>query len=359
MQRAALILSVLLAGATGALAQESPPPTAAERAHAVDTLIRRMDHYVLSEHKPAVVAKLRADRARYVAIQDPEAFRTAINKDLYAVSRDKHLQVWINRSTAPQGAPPSEADQKLQERRQGHGIDAVRRLPANIGYLRLLYFSGDPDSGEAIDRAMAVLGDSDALILDLRKNGGGGEAALNRLMSHMAPRPLELAALHMRVCEPPPANAPDGCVQKPAREVRRRWADTVAQPQFAGKPIYVLTSRDTFSAAEEAAYDLQQEKLAVIVGETTGGGANPSATMDLGERFVVIMPLAESRHPQSGRNWDGVGVKPDVAVPADQALAEAYRRALAAPVGNDPGLAEARTRAAADVQGALSGDAGL
>jgi C-terminal processing protease CtpA/Prc len=136
---------------------------------------------------------------------------------------------------------------------------------------------------------------------------------------------MRLEDIRMRRCAPDPAD-PEGCVQDGSRDVLERYADAVAAPAFPTQPVYVLTSGGTFSAAEAVAYDLQAEGRATVVGEATGGGANPSIAMDLGPWFTVIMPIGEARHPATGTNWEGVGVRPDVAVPADEALAEALRR---------------------------------
>lgn len=361
MKRAALILTALLAGATGVLAQESPRPTTAERAQAVDTLIRRMDHYVLQEHKPAVTAKLRAGKARYVAIHDPHKFAQAITADLMAVTKDKHLQVWVDGPAPPPqeaGAPPPSPE--AQEAARGHGVAAVRRLPGNVGYLRLNSFSGAPGAAKAMDLAMGLLKDTDALVIDLRRNGGGGEVAIRRLTAHFFAQPTELETISWRECAPPPPNQPDACTQV-ARRVDRRWSDKIDAPAYAGdKPVYVLTSADSFSAAEAFAYHLQQEGRGTVVGAVTGGGANPSAMMGLGKGFSMVMPIGQTTHPKSGKNWEGVGVKPDVAVPADRALAEAYRRSLAAmKVGGDVGLNEERKAALADVDAVLQREAAL
>jgi len=130
----------------------------------------------------------------------------------------------------------------------------------------------------------------------------------------------------MRRCAPDPAD-PEGCVQDGSRDVQVRLADAVPVPAFPTQPVYVLTSRGSFSAAEAVAYDLQAAGRATIVGEVTGGGANPSIAMDLGPWFTVIMPIGVARHPLTGTNWEGVGVTPDVPVPADRAPEEALRLA--------------------------------
>jgi len=102
--------------------------------------------------------------------------------------------------------------------------------------------------------------------------------------------------------------------------------DTLAGRRFGGdKPVYVLTSAHTFSAAEEFAYDLQALKRVTVVGETTAGGAHPASEGRLGDHFAISVPWGNSINPITGTNWEGVGVVPDVKVSADEALAAALK----------------------------------
>lgn len=328
-QGPAAVLAQEAAASGSAAATPHAAITEAHRVRALDTLDRRLAHYVRRDRTPAIRARLAGRRAAYLALTDPEAFRQAVNADLLAVSGDKHLQVWIEprsrNEVIAEGPPPTMEQMGAEEARNGFGVREARVLDGGIGYLDLAWFSGHPDAGAAIDAALAKLAGSRALILDLRRNGGGGEAALKRLMGHLAPEPMRLEDIVMRRCAPDPAD-PEGCLQDGSSEVQERYADAVAVPAFPTQPVYVLTSRDSFSAAEAAAYALQATGRAVVIGEVTGGGANPSMTMDLGPWFTVVMPIGEARHPATGTNWEGVGVRPDVAVPADGALDEALRR---------------------------------
>jgi hypothetical protein len=327
---AAVLAQEAAAGAAEAAVGADPRAaiTAAHRERALDTLDRRLAHYVMRERTPAIRARLAARRAAYLELADPEAFRQAINADLLAVSGDRHLQVWIEPRSRDEvlaeGPPPTLEQMGAEEARNGFGVREARVLEGGVAYLDLAWFSGHPDAGAAIDAAMAKLAGSRALMLDLRRNGGGGEAALKRLMGHLAPAPMRLEDIEMRRCAPDPADV-EGCLQDGSREVQERLADAVAAPAFPSQPVYVLTSRDSFSAAEAVAYDLQASGRATVVGEATGGGANPSIAMDLGPWFTVIMPIGEARHPTTGANWEGVGVRPDVAVAAERALDEALR----------------------------------
>ncbi len=102
--------------------------------------------------------------------------------------------------------------------------------------------------------------------------------------------------------------------------------DTVSSRRFGGtKPVYVLTSHATFSAAEALAYDLQARHRATIVGETTGGGAHPVRGRRIDEHFMIAVPYARAINPVTHTNWEGVGVTPDVKAPASDALATALR----------------------------------
>jgi C-terminal processing protease CtpA/Prc len=82
------------------------------------------------------------------------------------------------------------------------------------------------------------------------------------------------------------------------------------------RPVYILTSRDTFSAAEDFAYSMQTQKRAIIVGEVTRGGAHPLASFRLNSHFLAAIPVRESISPLTQSNWEGVGVRPDIVVPA-------------------------------------------
>jgi C-terminal processing protease CtpA/Prc len=89
----------------------------------------------------------------------------------------------------------------------------------------------------------------------------------------------------------------------------------------------VLTSDRTFSGGEEFAYNLKHFGRATIVGETTVGGAHPTEPVELPRDFVMGVPNARPVHPVTGTNWEGSGVEPDIAVPAETALEVALRRA--------------------------------
>jgi C-terminal processing protease CtpA/Prc len=170
-------------------------------------------------------------------------------------------------------------------------------------------------AGDVIAAAMTLVAQGDALIIDLRRNGGGMESA-NLLMSYLLPPGTEISGSFDR---------PTG---KRTHTTTAAWVP--GRVFGADKPIYILTSKRTFSAAEAVTYDLQAAKRAVVVGEVTGGGANPFEYRRIDAHFALSLPEARSINPITGTNWQDVGVKPDVAVPADQALEIALGLARAA-----------------------------
>ncbi len=327
-QGPAAVLAQEAAAGSGAAESQHAAITATDRARALDTLDRRLAHYVMVERTPAIRARLAERREAYMALTDPEAFRQAINADLLAVSGDKHLQVWLEARSrdevAAEGGGQTMEQLGAEEARNGWGMRDAKVLDGGVAYLNLASFSGHPDSAAAIDAVMARLAGARALVLDLRDNLGGGEVALRQLMGHFAPEPMRLEDIQFRRCKPDPAD-PEDCIAD-GRDTLERYANAVATPAFPDQPILVLIGPGTFSAAEAVAYDLQAAGRATVIGEVSGGGANPSTGMDLGPWFTVIMPIGEARHPATGANWEGVGVQPDVAVPAEQALEAALRR---------------------------------
>ncbi|MCP4620571.1 MAG: hypothetical protein GY844_29550, partial [Bradyrhizobium sp.] len=241
-----MLLAVPAAAAPGDLSG----PAAA---HAVDALIASMNGYVDPQTGARVQALLRKERKRLSAIRDREALVREVNL-LLADAHDQHLKIRID-TMDPKQAARSPEDEALLERHLAHGLMAVRRLPGNIGYLKLRYFAADAEGARMVDQAMHMLKDSGALIIDLRENTGGGGATDTRLLGHLSATPIPMAKIHWR--------KPDGSFV-----VEQRVADMPAGgPLYADRPVFVLMAKRTFSAAEGFAYDLQAARRATLVGE--------------------------------------------------------------------------------------------
>jgi hypothetical protein len=322
----AIGLACLAALPAAARAQGKPAPVGPEERRAVVAELARLlgDHYVFPEVAKttgeALVAKEKA--GGYSASDDPDIFAGALTRDLQEMAHDRHLRVFpkppeepgaAEPPGGPPGGPPSLAAERDEARASNYGFREVRMLPGNIGYLRFDAFLPTPVAGRTAVAAMGFLSGADAIIFDLRTNGGGSPTMIQLLSSYLFDKPTHLNDIYRRE-----GDRRDQFWTLP-------WVD--GEPR-AEVPVYVLTSRLTFSAAEEFTNNLKVLKRATIVGETTGGGANPGRTFDLGARFVAGVSTGRSINPTTGTNWEGTGVEPDVKVPAAEALLTAQSAAL-------------------------------
>lgn len=313
----------------------------------VDRLVAALDSYFDPVVAKKVQAVLVAKRANYARIADREALAAALSTDTLAASGDLHLRVQVA-TTSATAERLTDAEQDLVDQRLAYGLMAARRLPGNIGYLKLRYFEQTAAGAAMIDSAMGLLRHTDALILDLRENTGGGGRADARLLGHLSTTPLAMEAIHWR--------QPNGEIQ-----IEQRSVDQEPGPAlYDGKPVYVLTAKRTFSAAEAFAYTLKASKRAVLIGQTTRGGGNPAnrPSPSLGYGLTVFVPNGWVVHPLTGGGWEGKGVTPDVATAPDAALTEAFRQALIAakPLVSTPKSEKERADAMASPAAALAAD---
>jgi hypothetical protein len=291
-------------------------------AKTVDVLRNR---YIFLDTGEKAAAKLESQLASgaYRELATLRAFADKLTADLYEVTKDKHMRV-----TAPgQPLAPVGSDAGLAPtpppRAEG-GVVRADKLAGDIGYVEVIGFPPLDAFKPAIERAIAPLANSKAIILDLRRNNGGSADGDSYLGSFFCD-PSKTVALNSIVSRRP--NTTEFSTQ----------AFTAAKTNTSlfGKPLYVLISARTFSAGEAVAYDLQALKLATFVGETTGGGANPGGTMPIGSQLAIFMPTGRAENPITHTNWEGVGVKPDIAVPAADALKVALERLGQKPSSGD------------------------
>lgn len=216
------------------------------------------------------------------------------------------------------GGQPS-AQMLAESARANGGIVELRILDGNIGYMAVNTMTLQDENGNAaIAAALAFLRNTDAMILDLRGDTGGSGYAEFFMSYFSEGAPFAGATAYWR----------EGDM---TREQVFRTTDLGALSYGAKKPLYVLTSHRTFSAAEGLAYEIQGFKRGTIVGETTGGGANPTngGNSHLGYGFSAFVPTGYVVSAATGTNWEGVGVKPNIQVPASDALGKAWSLAAA------------------------------
>ena len=318
------IVALLLLFTTKLKAQEQTL-TINEQQMVIDSIEKKLNaNYVFPEVAAKMAASIKDKLAKgdYKSIKDPRQFASTLTTDLQAVSKDKHLRV----SFAPeqiaeqqQSVTPEDSIAFLNRyinsmKRDNFGFKELKIMSGNIGYLDLRSFSNVEFAGPTAVAAMNFLSNSDAIIIDLRKNGGG------------SPQMIQLISSYLFDSEPVHLN---NFYWRPADSNTQTWTlPHVSGTRSAKTPVFVLTSGGTFSAAEEFSYNLKNLKRATLIGETTGGGAHPGGTDILTDRFTIWLPTGRAINPITNTNWEGTGVKPHIEVPADKALDVAYSKAL-------------------------------
>ncbi len=257
-----------------------------------------------------------AHAGHFKAVKGPKTFATKLSSELQRLTGDGHLNVEF--SAKPLNLEGAKADESFSAREMekyygagvNYGVHRIEHLEGNVGYLDLRVFAPIEMGGPSVTSAMTVLAPTSAMIIDLRKNGGG--------IGDMA----DLVASYLFDEQRQPLT---GTYDRPSDTLTQRFTQPMVPGRRFGpeKPVYVLISKRTFSAAEALAYNLQALGRATIIGETSGGGAHPFEYKPIHKHFVLWSVTAKSINPITQSNWQGVGVKPDLEVPANEALERA------------------------------------
>jgi hypothetical protein len=313
---------------------------------AVRALALLRENYVFPElaEQAATAVEARIAAGEYDDL-DEITLTELLTSHLQAATDDKHLRVRLGRAPRPRrepgrgpggpdrdradrdradrddgdgGEPADREARRLRMRQIGRldnfGIHRVERLDGNIGYLDVRRVPVPENAGPAITAAMELVSGTYALIIDLRHNGGGSPHGVAFWCSYLlAEEPTHLNDIF---------HADTG-------ETRQFWSyPYLPGDRYLDRPVFVLTSSRTFSGGEDFAYTLQALRRAEVVGEATGGGAHPTRPFPISAAVHIGIPFARSVSPVTGTNWQGTGVIPDTAVPADQACDLAYAKAL-------------------------------
>jgi hypothetical protein len=307
-----------------------PPLDDKARRDVIDGLIREIhDNYVFPDKAAAVESELRARQDRGAYAQEGRlALAQAVNQDIERVSHDRHLRLQLLCAAPPPSPASSDAAPASAALPAGRTspppggpapraaiIGSTQRFDGNIAYIEIAAFGDHTEAvaGE-LQKALNTAADAAAVIFDVRENGGGHEENVRFVASYLfSNERVQLTTIY--------------------RRSTNRTEPVFTDPRVPGvkigaeKPVYILTSKRTFSAPESFAYDLQALKRAVIVGETTGGGAHPGDVISIPQGMSAFIPNGRPINPITKTDWEGVGVKPDVAVPADKALETAHQLA--------------------------------
>jgi hypothetical protein len=297
----------------------------ATRRNAINAISDRLTEYYVYPDVAAKMGQAIHDHQKhgdYSSITDGNEFADALARDLRAVSHDQHLHVSYDPFTLPdqsgpsagpsQPSPAEEARFRSMLERQNCTFSKLEVLDHNIGYIKFGAFPPPDICGPTVVAAMNFLAHTDALIFDLRENHGGDPNMVDFMVSYLFRQSTHVNDL---------TNRHDN-------ETHQYWTlPWVPGPRLIDQPIYVLTSHQTFSGGEEFTFDLQTQKRATIVGETTGGGAHPVRGVSAGDHFSIGVPFGRPINPVTHGDWEGKGVEPDVKVSAADALATAQKLA--------------------------------
>ncbi|MEO1392847.1 MAG: S41 family peptidase [Cyanobacteria bacterium J06634_5] len=285
------------------------------RAEVLGAIASKLDEYAF----PEVAAKIQKDvRDRlsadgYQDVKSGSQLAETLTAQLQTLSKDQHLKVYFSPAVLPHLEPNTEIppEELIQQKRQSElrncDFNQVKRLRGNVGYLELFSFEPPEFAGDVAAAAMQFLSNTSALIIDLRHNRGGSASMVALLTSYLLPA---YPAVHLTDLYWPKGD-----------RTQQSWTlPHVTGARYLNKPVYILISPETFSAAEEFAYNLKHLKRAVIVGETTTGGANPGSGFRIHDHFWMFIPTGQAISITTGENWEGSGVLPDFKVPAELSL---------------------------------------
>ncbi|MEA9414415.1 S41 family peptidase [Flavobacterium sp. PL02] len=245
-----------------------------------------------------------------------DSFAVALTKEVRFINNDKHLGIWTK------FIPPVEEKKDLNKdsyeiylhnytdnRKLANGFREAKLIDSNVGYIKYNNFIHETD--QTIDSYMRLLENADAIIIDLRNNGGGSPKTVQYLCSYFFKDPILLNTLYFRK---------DNFTEE-------FWVKEVNGKKLIDVPLFIITSPKTFSGAEEFSYNMQTQKRATLVGETTGGGANPGEPYEINSRLEIFVPTGTGINPITKTNWEGVGVIPEYKTTPDMAYDKAVELA--------------------------------
>jgi len=295
----------------------------ATKAAIIDSVAKALnDVYVFPD-----VAKRMEDEIRhnlktkaYNDLGTYEEFARQLTLDLYDIAGDRHLHVDYYPEQHfrfdDEDSLSEEQHRRMMEylRQSNYGFHKLEHLAGNVGYLDLRAFNDAKWAGETAIGAMKFLANSDAVIIDLRSNGGGSPSMIQLISSYFFDEPVHLNSFYIR----------------DENTMKQFWSHSYVEgPRMTDVDLYILTSPRTFSAAEEFTYNMKNLERATIVGETTGGGAHPVRMVAFPDLKVSMsLPFGRAINPISGTNWEGTGIEPHMGVPEADALNVAHMEAL-------------------------------
>jgi hypothetical protein len=306
---------------TAAAGVAGVPVDAAERGRVINGAVANLKRYYdRPEIGRKVAEALLAHQSRGDDNEatDADTFTVVLNQQMLDVSHDAQLRIryYVNSVPAEPIGPTAEGLARYRTELEENNcfFSKVEVLPHNIGYLKLDSFPDPAICGATAAKAMASLNGTNAIIFDLRDNAGGYPNMVALMAGYLFERPTHLNDIYT--------------FGRVGNSVEESWTPPpVPGNMLVDKPAYVLTSRTTFSGAEEFSYDLKMLKRATIVGEPTSGRGHIPVGRRIDDHFEIRVPDRLPINPISKTDWDGTGVLPDVKVKAADALETAVKLA--------------------------------
>ena len=273
-------------------------------------------HYIFPEkaERISVCLQLQLMKNAYTDLLDnPEKLAEQIGLDINSVHHDPHMRIKFDPGFVPQEIykPTPEDIKQIKKywKENNYMFKKVEVLPGNIGYLPFNLFVDDIEAAKpTISAALKFLVNTTALIIDLRENMGGSPEMVSQVESYFFKEKTHMNDL----------------INRTNKDTTFFYADpTKSDSLYLSMPVYILTSQHSFSGAEDFCYGMQIAKRAIVVGETTGGGAHPQMPFSVGQNFVIFIPFARSVNPITKTDWEGKGVIPDVKTTANEAFIKA------------------------------------
>ncbi len=244
--------------------------------------------------------------------KSPNDFAELLTKELRKITKDKHLRFVYTKSRQAS----KETKPKFTKNFRRYNVPMLRGFQFhknNIGYIDLAYFGGSKEHLSKIDLVMKEMERADAIIIDMRRNGGGSPDTVNYLSSYFFDEKLLLNSIYARAHD----------------HTEEMWVAEVSGHKRPKVPVYILTSERTFSGAEDFSYTMQSRGRAIVIGEVTGGGAHPTRYHQIDNSdFGISIPFARTINTITKTNWEGTGVQPDIKMSADLAFDKAKELAI-------------------------------
>ncbi|TDH26912.1 hypothetical protein EXU57_08895 [Segetibacter sp. 3557_3] len=290
----------------------------------VDSLCKKLSEtYIYPEHAKQMCVMLKKNLRKYSGISDPAKLANTITIDLQSINNDKHLSLYYNPAEVAelkQKRSDNAGNSKVQARllaalkEWNFGFRDTRILNGNIGYLNLMAFTEFVDEADGtLTASMQFLQNTDAIIIDLRRNGGGSPKMVARVASYFLEAGIHLNSIYSRISND---------------TVKTFTSQHISGKHRTKVPLYLLVGKNTVSAAEEFSYVMKNLKRATLVGHITRGAANPATDFPVGDSFIINVPFGRGINPVTGTNWSGVGVQPDIECAETNVLEVAHTAVL-------------------------------